>query len=520
MKFNKIVIAIVLMLCIININNVCSAKYVFEYVKIASYLEIDRTAPVLEIEYSNKEITNTEVQVKITANEKIQNIAGWTLLEDGKTLTKIYNQNIKETIIVTDLSGNKTETNIEINNIDKNPPVAEIVEINNTNIGYENYANKSHQITVKIKISDNNKIVKKTENFAILVDTKEGEHTKEINVIEEKENYIIYEIKLSNISENGQLKIQIPQNSFEDIAGNILNEIMLDTGILIDNIAPTIQFEQVLQGNGKVLAKITSDEQIRNMNGWQTDSSNKISSKEFISDIKYHRPIMDFAGNIQNVEINIQNSTFLDLEVKAHMSRSAFADSEIAKNVVGRMEKGNIKYKFESLLFRTSQNVDKDFLKVAGYVYSYWGENSYAKSGGFGMIYNYGYNPIEGYKTMENTELVQYENKDYIHLGGEGINHHDATDLYGNNPIPAEIASQYRYGITGIKLDLGDNDYSIIYQIFFDDTGWLETHKNGEVAMRDETLPIEAMRIAVVPTSELDFATAEWDKCIGTYNLE
>ena len=45
-----------------------------------------------------------------------------------------------------------------------------------------------------------------------------------IKVIDEQENYIIYEIKLSNIVENGQLSIKIFQDNFEDIVGNIMNE--------------------------------------------------------------------------------------------------------------------------------------------------------------------------------------------------------------------------------------------------------------------------------------------------------
>ena len=64
------------------------------------------------------------------------------------------------------------------------------------------------------------------------------------------------------------------------------------------------------------------------------------------------------------------------------------------------------------------------------------------------------------------------------------------------------------------------NENSIIYQIFFDDTGWLKTNKNGEEAMRAKDQPIEAMRYAVIPTSELDFVIADWDEDIGTYNLD
>ena len=116
---------------------------------------------------------------------------------------------------------------------------------------------------------------------------------------------------------------------------------------------------------------------------------------------------------------------------------------------------------------------------------------------------------------------MNYQEKEYIHLGGEGINYQGATDINGNNPIPVNIAIQYKFGISGIKLDLKEhNENTIIYQIFFDDTGWIKTCKNGEIAMRAENEPIEAMRIAVIPNSEVDTVIQEWDEDIGTYNSD
>lgn len=404
-------------------------------------------------------------------------------------------------------------------NIDRTLPEAEIIEKYNTNTGYEKYANSTHEITFKIKIYDNNKIIKKSEVFEILVGTNESKGTKEVKILSEQENYIIYQIKLTNIKENGQLFIKIPTNSFEDDSKNIMEEQILNTEILIDNIPPIVKYEQNIQENGKVLASIISNEAVRKIDGWMSEDSNKIISKEFISDIKYHREIKDLAGNISTVEIDVNDSTYLGLEVKAHMSSSAWQNTD--SDIIGRMEKGNYKYKFESLLFRTGNNVSKDYLQVSGYVHTYWGDGNYAKSGQFGIIYNHGYNPVSGYKTMLNSELVNYQEKEYIHLGGEGINYQGATDINGNNPIPVNIAIQYKFGISGIKLDLKEhNENTIIYQIFFDDTGWIKTCKNGEIAMRAENEPIEAMRIAVIPNSEVDTVIQEWDEDIGTYNSD
>lgn len=520
MKFRKIIIATILLTLVIGISTKCYAKYVFDYIEKAVEVNVDRTPPILKVEYSNTEVTNTEIEVKIISNEEIKEIDGWEISEDKKTLSKIYETNINEFITVEDLSGNQSQAQIEISNIDKSSPVVEIIKISNTNLGYEKYANKTHEIILNVKVSDDNEIIRDDlKDFLILVGTKEADCTKEVEILEQNRNYIIYQIKLTNILEDGELTLKILDNTFEDIVGNKMSEKTLKTEIEIDNISPNVEFSQKILENGKILAEISSNEKVRKLEGWNSDDSQIVNSKEFISDIKYQREVIDFAGNVSKVDIKVEGSTFLGLEVKAHMSRSGETKSE--NNVIGKIEAGNTKYKFESLIFRTSQNVDIDFLKVSGYVHSYWGPNSYAKSGKYGAIYNYGYNPLKGYKTMANSELVINDGKQYIHLGGEGINYSGETDINGNNPIPMEVAAQYNYGVSGINLDLKSHEEnSIIYQIFFDDTGWLKTCKNGEEAMRATDQPIEAMRFAVIPTSELEFVTQYWDKDIGTYNID
>lgn len=78
---------------------------------------IDKQAPKAIVSYSNKEITNQNVEVSIVANEQIQEVEGWILSEDETTLTKIYSENEEEIIKVYDLAGNTTSKKVEINNI-------------------------------------------------------------------------------------------------------------------------------------------------------------------------------------------------------------------------------------------------------------------------------------------------------------------------------------------------------------------------------------------------------------------
>ena len=82
----------------------------------------------VEVIYSTQQITNENITVTITANEKVQGLTGWTLSTDSKTLTKEYSANKTETITIKDLAGNSTNATIEIKNIDKEKPVITGVE--------------------------------------------------------------------------------------------------------------------------------------------------------------------------------------------------------------------------------------------------------------------------------------------------------------------------------------------------------------------------------------------------------
>ena len=90
MKFKKIFILTFILFAILTIKSTVSAKYVYNYTEKVAELEIDRTAPIIIIEYSTKEPTNQNVIVKIISNEEVQEVSGWTLLEDRKTLIKEY----------------------------------------------------------------------------------------------------------------------------------------------------------------------------------------------------------------------------------------------------------------------------------------------------------------------------------------------------------------------------------------------------------------------------------------------
>ena len=95
---------------------------------------IDKIAPTVNIKYSATNVTNQNVIVTIEANEEIQEITGWTLSNDKKTLTKTYQSNEEERIEIRDLAGNTIDKNISIRNIDKTKPeIAGVEDANSYN---------------------------------------------------------------------------------------------------------------------------------------------------------------------------------------------------------------------------------------------------------------------------------------------------------------------------------------------------------------------------------------------------
>jgi len=72
---------------------------------------IDKTNPVEEKQIVNQ--NGDEIKVSITFDEKVQEVEGWTLSEDGKTLSKVYTEEKLDTIKVKDLAGN--EINVDVN---------------------------------------------------------------------------------------------------------------------------------------------------------------------------------------------------------------------------------------------------------------------------------------------------------------------------------------------------------------------------------------------------------------------
>lgn len=411
-------------------------------------------------------------------------------------------------------------------NIDRTKPKIELVNITNNNSGYESYANNTNTIKIKVKVTDKNLKDVSLDKDHIKIKIND-EYVNSVNIksnkIEDISDGGIYQIELSNLEGNGNLKVDILEGAIVD-NGDLKNELLeINTNITIDNVAPKGYFTETQISGGRVNAVINLSEKIKEFEGWKFSADKLKAEKEFTNNISYELPIVDFAGNKSIVKINITKATYINIIYASHNSQVGWSLGYGNYDVAGKdaIVKNPI-YKTEALAFNISGNVDADFVQAKSYIYTYWGEGSYGRCTTSGILYNYGYNPLDGsYKSMKSTDLVTIENKKYFQFGGGGINGYLNTDVNGRNPMPASIADQYKYGISGIQLKLKDySQFSVVYQILIDKVGWIKTCSDGQECMYAKDKPMSAFRIALVPKTEKQYVINTWDKDVGTFNLK
>ena len=516
----KIIIATFILLFVSIFIKPVFAKYVVEENIIAANIQIDRTSPKADIKYSTKELTEGVVEVTIQANEEIKNIEGWGIQSDKKTLKKQYDKNIKEQVVLQDLSGNTKTLDIEISNIDNITPSITIAKQMNTNNLYPNYANKDAQITLIIELKDDRKIEKilQEQEIKILVEGKEIiPKIKKLETQKDTATQKILLLTLSGIEEEGTLSLQIPEGAIQDEIGHKSAKVEYNTKIQIDNTKPQATYSQKKIEKGKVEFCIIANEEVRKLDGWDIEE-NKTLKKIFLNNLSYKTNIQDLAGNSIEVEINIKEATNILLSYASHNSAVGWSYGYGNYDIAGAEAiKENAKYKTESLAFSILGNVDKDYLQAKAFVYTNWGEGSKAKCDYTNKIYSYGWNPSNSswkYETEENK--ITLNGMSYFQLGGAGVNAAGNTDLNGNGEISRELMQKFRYGISGIALKLkSENENSIIYQIYVDGVGWLEPAKNGEITSYQLTKPISAIRVALVPNSEVTALISTWNLDTG-----
>ena len=231
-----------------------------------SVTNIDKTEISAIVKYSTTLITNKNINVTITTNKKVKPISGWTISSDGKTLTKTYENNSKETITLQDEAGNTKKIEINVENIDKVKPIIEEIK-------YSINEQTNQNVTVTITT---NKIVQEIEGWTLSEDKKTL--TKEYT---------------ENTSAEGE-KIDI-----KDLAGNSPEKDAIVKITNIDKIAPELQvkYSTTSETTEGVIVTITSNEEIQPVEGWELSDDKKSLTKTYTSNQDEDVTIYDMGGN-------------------------------------------------------------------------------------------------------------------------------------------------------------------------------------------------------------------------------
>lgn len=416
-------------------------------------------------------------------------------------------------------------------NVDMILPKIELISIKNTNTSYENYANRTHTITAKIKVEENHI---KENNFnknhiKILVNNKENTpNGYEIKELSRQNNIIYYQIQLNGILGDGDLKIKIPQGTIIDESDNENKEKIINTNIIIDNIPPVANFKEQESNDGKIIATVNSNEKLRPVNAWNLSEDKQVLTKEFENNVTYPLPVVDFAQNTSEADINVKSATNIKIrygalgDYGADWNRWSYGQGN--NEILGKeMIAKNPIYKTEVLSLDVRGNIDEDFIQMQCYMHTYWGEGSKALSEAYELIYKHGYNPTQdSFTSLKKGSIAFIDGRKTLIVGGRGTNTYNKSSLGGTmNPIPKEIAKQCLYGLSALNIKLKDTSYySIIYQIYLDKYGWQKVASDGVETTYQHDKPISCYRVSLIPKTERQYLIDLWNKDVGTNNMK
>lgn len=403
--------------------------------------------------------------------------------------------------------------------IDKKPKI-EVISVSNTNTGYEKYANYTHEVHLKVKVVEKNITINNfnSDNINVFINNEQSNSSLKINLISNHYDEKIYDILLSNLTGNGNLSIVFPEGIIQDNLNQKNEFLKFDTGILIDNLSPNTTCKESPIENNQSKYSIFSNECLRPIESWEISQDLTSLSKVFCSPILYPINITDFAGNTSEVFVDIQNAKNIMLYY-ANYNGYRFSKFDSNGQISGKQAIiDNNNQKSEMIFAYLDGDIDKQLLEGRIFDYTYWGENSTARCNYSEIPYQYGYSPsATSWYDINSKNAVYCLGKLCFQLGGQGHNLANNSCLGSFNPIPEEIAKKNLYGISGIAFNLKNSDtYSIVYQIYIPDIGWLKAASDGEESTYSHDKPFSAIRINIVPKSEKQYLMNYWNRVIYT----
>ena len=410
-----------------------------------------------------------------------------------------------------------TATKIQI----QKKPTIEILGISNTNTGYEKYANVSHVVSFRVKITEKNVAINQfnRDHIQIFINDTLTHPSIHMFLLSNDSGELIYDVMLSKLSGNGNLSIVFPEGIIEDSFGQKNDFQKFDTGIIIDNIAPNSSCEEISIAENKSQYVIKANENLRPINGWDFYNTNSSLSKVFSSPISYPITITDYAGNTAEVFVNIQHAKNIMLYYATHNSGYPVNEFNHSGEISGKQAIiDSSSKKSERIITYLDGDIDNHILQGRVFDYTYWGENTSAICKSSEIKYTYGYSPSPTtWFDISSQNAIHFLGKFTLQLGGYGHNTAGNTCLNQTNPIPQEIAKQNLYGLSGIAFQLKNcEEYSIVYQIYVPSVGWLRASSDGEETTYSHDKPFSAIRINIVPKSEKQHLLNYWNRVIYT----
>ena len=235
--------------------------------------QIDDKGPVIETSYEYDKKTNTVIVIMNSNEEMSGTKPTWKLSQDKLKYTKTFNKNEKYKTVVEDIYGNKTEIEINIEQIDDKGPVIEI--------SYE-YDKKTNTVTATMSSNEEMNDTKPTWKLS----QDKLKYTKEFDKNEEYKTIV------------------------EDIYGN-KTEVKIKIN-QIDDKPPVINLEYVYNTkDDTVTAIMNSDEPLGDTKPtWELSKDQMTYTKTYKEDQEYATPVEDIYGNKVWVKIKINTKSF------------------------------------------------------------------------------------------------------------------------------------------------------------------------------------------------------------------
>jgi len=226
--------------------------------------KLDTTPPRLNITYEYDENTNL-ITVKITSNEVLRDTKPtWTLSNDKKSYTKVFDKNQVYITPVTDLSKNTSNANITISQIDDTPP----------------------DITFEYVLNNDNTV------SATAISNEEFKHTK-----------VSWELSDDKLKYTNTFnKNESYHTTFSDKYGNS-KSYLIEFYLIHMDVDISYTYNEI---NNSVTAYVYNKDCFKNTKPtWNLSKDNKTYSKTFINNYKYSTPFTDLNNNTDLIEITI-----------------------------------------------------------------------------------------------------------------------------------------------------------------------------------------------------------------------